>query len=57
MNAEQTKSDNMSRTRRHIFITDDYYKEVAKEAIDENVDYGRIIDKALKQYFDKKQKA
>lgn len=47
------ENDNMKRTRRHIFITDDYYKEVAKEAIEKNVDYGRIIDKALKEYFKK----
>lgn len=50
---EIAENDNMNRTRRHIFITDTYYKEVAKEAIENSVDYGRIIDKALKQYFDK----
>lgn len=47
--------DNENRTRRHIHIDNSLYKEVAKEAVDLEVDYGTIVDIALKLYFDAKE--
>lgn len=44
-----------NRTRRYVFIDDEQYKRVAKQAIDEGVNYGSVIDEALRHYFERSE--
>ena len=39
------------RKRRYIMIEDNLYKKVSIEAAEKEIDKGKVIEEALKQYF------
>lgn len=45
------KAKTETRTRRHIYIEDDLYKQASIEAARKDIDKGKVIDEALKKYF------
>ena len=40
-----------NRKRKQVYIHDDIYKQVSIEAAKNDVDKGKVIEEALKQYF------
>jgi hypothetical protein len=47
MNADEKEI----RKRRHVSIADDLYKKVSVQAAEKEVDKGKVIEEALKKYF------
>lgn len=50
---KKAKTD--TRLRRNVYIEDELYKKAAIEAVKEGVDNGKVIEEALKKYFDEKE--
>jgi hypothetical protein len=49
------KAETDTRKRRNVYIEDDLYMKTAIQAVREGVDNGKIIEEALKLYFDTKE--
>jgi hypothetical protein len=44
-------SENPNRKRKQVYIQDELYKKVSIEAVEKEIDKGRVIEEALKKYF------
>ena len=44
-------SDNPKRKRKQVYIHEALYKKVSVQAAEKEVDKGKVIEEALKQYF------
>jgi hypothetical protein len=48
---EHMKIDITKRKRRNVHIDNDLYKKIVVEAVKKEVDNGKVIEEALKNYF------